>query len=203
MLKWSATSGPNNSTYSWKTTKHVGTVLLIIRQFIPVYMQVAMMAGEPLHSTFRLRRLDYTCDFLLAEIYCKDFEIGIYISMHVGFGQQGKVLKLKKSLYSMKWSARNYFQHFKAKLELVGSKIYWPFLVVSDKWYVLFMWMKLFSFCQNIILPKKCLETQTASFLTRIFMAYYLACGRLKISLSEKKVIEDSITQLNNKFGKT
>jgi hypothetical protein len=37
-----------------------------------------------------------------------------------GFGEDGKVLKLKKSLYGLKQSPRNFFLHLKAKLEKVG-----------------------------------------------------------------------------------
>jgi hypothetical protein len=37
-----------------------------------------------------------------------------------GFGEDGKVLKLKKSLYGLKKSPRNFFLHLKGKLEKVG-----------------------------------------------------------------------------------
>jgi hypothetical protein len=45
---------------------------------------------------------------------------GVYIQMPRGFGEDGKVLKLKKSLYGLKQSPRNFFLHLKAKLEKVG-----------------------------------------------------------------------------------
>ena len=37
-----------------------------------------------------------------------------------GFREPGKVLKLKKSLYGLKQSPRNFFLHLKSKLESIG-----------------------------------------------------------------------------------
>jgi hypothetical protein len=37
-----------------------------------------------------------------------------------GFGEEGIFLKLKKSLYGLKQSPRNFFLHLKGKLEKVG-----------------------------------------------------------------------------------
>jgi Reverse transcriptase (RNA-dependent DNA polymerase) len=45
---------------------------------------------------------------------------GVYVEMPRGFSQQGKVLRLKKSLYGLKQSPRNFFQHLKSKLESIG-----------------------------------------------------------------------------------
>jgi hypothetical protein len=45
---------------------------------------------------------------------------GVYIEMLRGFGEEGKVLKLKKSLYGLKQSRRNLFLHLKSKIEKVG-----------------------------------------------------------------------------------
>jgi Reverse transcriptase (RNA-dependent DNA polymerase) len=39
-----------------------------------------------------------------------------------GFGQAGKVQKLKKSLYGLKQAPRNFFLHLKAQLEAIGFK---------------------------------------------------------------------------------
>jgi hypothetical protein len=47
---------------------------------------------------------------------------GVYIEMPRGFNEQGKVLKLKKSLYGLKQSPRNFFLHLKEKLEKVGLR---------------------------------------------------------------------------------
>jgi hypothetical protein len=44
----------------------------------------------------------------------------VYIQMPRRFGKDGKVLKLKKSLYRLKKSPRNFFLNLKGKLEKVG-----------------------------------------------------------------------------------
>ena len=61
---------------------------------------------------------------------------GVYVEMPRGFLQKGKVLKLKKSLYGLKQSPRNFFHHLKSKLERVGFKQandIDPCLFISDK----------------------------------------------------------------------
>jgi hypothetical protein len=45
---------------------------------------------------------------------------GVNIQMPHGFGEDGKVLKLKKSLYGLKQLPMHFFLHLKAKLEKVG-----------------------------------------------------------------------------------
>ena len=45
---------------------------------------------------------------------------GVYVEMPQGFGQPGKVYKLKKSLYGLKQAPRNFFQYLKKNLETVG-----------------------------------------------------------------------------------
>ena len=53
-----------------------------------------------------------------------------------GFQEPGKVLKLKKSLYGLKQSPRNFFMHLKSKLEAVGFEQATeidPCLFISDK----------------------------------------------------------------------
>jgi hypothetical protein len=45
---------------------------------------------------------------------------GVYIEMPRGFNKTGHVLKLKKSLYGLKQSPRNFFLHLKEKLEKCG-----------------------------------------------------------------------------------
>jgi hypothetical protein len=45
---------------------------------------------------------------------------GVYVEMPRGFSKPGKVLRLKKSLYGLKQSPRNFFQHLKSKLESIG-----------------------------------------------------------------------------------
>jgi hypothetical protein len=61
---------------------------------------------------------------------------GVYLEMPRGFREPGKVLKLKRSLYGLKQSPRNFFLHLKGKLEKVGFKSCTdidPCLFVSDK----------------------------------------------------------------------
>jgi hypothetical protein len=45
---------------------------------------------------------------------------GVCIEMPRGFGENGKILKLKKSLYGLKMSPRKFFLHLKGKLEKFG-----------------------------------------------------------------------------------
>jgi hypothetical protein len=61
---------------------------------------------------------------------------GVYCEMPRGFREPGKVLKLKRSLYGLKQSPRNFFQHLKANLESIGFKSQTdldPCLFVSNK----------------------------------------------------------------------
>ena len=56
--------------------------------------------------------------------------------MPQGFAEQGKVLKLRRSLYGLKQSPPNFFQHLKGKLEAVGlhsQDHVDPCLFMSDK----------------------------------------------------------------------
>jgi hypothetical protein len=46
----------------------------------------------------------------------------VYVEMAKGFGVPGKLLKLKKSLYGLKQSPRNFFLFLKEKLEKCGLK---------------------------------------------------------------------------------
>jgi hypothetical protein len=53
-----------------------------------------------------------------------------------GFAKPGKVLKLKKSLYGLKQSPRNFFHYLKSKLEAIGFEQALdvnPCLFISDK----------------------------------------------------------------------
>ena len=92
------------------------------------------------------RQVDYTTAFVHAPIDHdpewdnmtkeQQQQSGIYIKMPHGFSQQGKVLKLKRSLYGLKRSPRNFFQHLKSKLEGVGFKSNEsvdPCLFISEK----------------------------------------------------------------------
>jgi hypothetical protein len=92
------------------------------------------------------KQVDYTAAFVHAPID-KDpnwesmsseekARSGIYLHMPRGFYQPGKVLKLKRSLYGLRQSPRNFFKHLKAKLESIGFKSNVnidPCLFLSDK----------------------------------------------------------------------
>jgi hypothetical protein len=58
------------------------------------------------------KQVDYTAAFIHAPIH----DI-VYVEMPRGFSEPGKVLKLKKSLYGLKQSPRNFFLHLKENLE--------------------------------------------------------------------------------------
>jgi hypothetical protein len=72
-------------------------------------------------------QVDYTAAFVHADIdkppkwdTTRELEKeigGAYIEMPRGFGEEGKFLKLKKSLYELKQSRRNFFLHLNGKLE--------------------------------------------------------------------------------------
>jgi Reverse transcriptase (RNA-dependent DNA polymerase) len=78
------------------------------------------------------RQVDYTAAFVHAPI---DDEV--YVAMPRGFSEPGKVLKLRRSLYGLKQSPRNFFQYLKSNLEKSGfrnpSPDTDPCLFVSDK----------------------------------------------------------------------
>jgi hypothetical protein len=61
---------------------------------------------------------------------------GIFVEMPRGFSEPGKVLKVKRSLYGLKQSPRNFFQFHKGKLEGIGFESVTdvdPCLFISDK----------------------------------------------------------------------
>jgi hypothetical protein len=60
---------------------------------------------------------------------------GVYIELPEGFKQAGKFLRLKKSLYGLRQSPRNWFLHLKEKFAQVGFKPseYDACLFVSDR----------------------------------------------------------------------
>ena len=77
------------------------------------------------------RQVDYTAAFVHAPM-----EEDVYVGMPRGFSEPGKVLKLKRSLYGLKQSPRNFFQHLKGKLEGIGftsATDVDPCLFISDK----------------------------------------------------------------------
>ena len=92
------------------------------------------------------RQVDYTAAFVHALIDKhpdwsnmteeEQQQSGVYLEMTRGFKQPGKILRLKRSLYGLRQSPRNFFQHLKGKLESIGftSQVNIdPCLFVSDK----------------------------------------------------------------------
>jgi hypothetical protein len=61
------------------------------------------------------KQIDYTAAFVQAPI-----DTNVYIEMPRMFSTQGKVWKLRKSIYGLKQSPRNHFLHMKQKLEKLG-----------------------------------------------------------------------------------
>jgi hypothetical protein len=61
------------------------------------------------------KQVDYTAAFIHAPI-----SDTVYVEMPSGFSELGKVLKLKKSLYGLKQSSRNFFLHLNKNLEDCG-----------------------------------------------------------------------------------
>jgi len=62
--------------------------------------------------------------------------VGVFVEMPRGFEQPGHVLKLKKSLYGLSTSPRNFYLHSKSKLEdagLICQESVDPCLFMSDK----------------------------------------------------------------------
>ena len=91
------------------------------------------------------RQVDYTAAFIHAPIdkdpnYEKlspeeQKRSGVYLEMPRGFRENGKVLKLKRSLYGLRQSPRNFFLFIKEKLQKVGLEPQEvdPCLFMSDK----------------------------------------------------------------------
>jgi hypothetical protein len=91
-------------------------------------------------------QVDYTAAFVHAEVQKppgydsmsaeEQYRASQFAEMPRGFGQPGKVLRLKKNLYGKKSAPRLWFQHLKKKLEDVGFEQQLdvdPCLFISDK----------------------------------------------------------------------
>ena len=77
------------------------------------------------------RQVDYTAAFIHAPI-----DEDVFVEMPRGFTERGKVLKLKKSLYGLRQSPKNFFKFISARLENVGmipQTDINPCLFISDK----------------------------------------------------------------------
>ena len=102
--------------------------------FAPVtnWMTVRLMLTLATILGLATQQVDYTAAFIHAPI--GDDEV--YVDMPRGFSKPGMVLKLKKSIYGLKQSPRNFFLHLKGKLEEAGLQSnpeVDPCLFVSDK----------------------------------------------------------------------
>ena len=78
-----------------------------------------------------MHQVDYTAAFVHVPM-----EEDVYVEMSCGFQEPGKVLELKQSLYGLRQSPRNFFQHLKGKLETIGfesAEEVDPCLFISDK----------------------------------------------------------------------
>jgi hypothetical protein len=76
-------------------------------------------------------QVDYTAAFIHAPI-----DEDMYVDMPREFSESGKILKLKKSLYGLKQSLRNFFQFLKGKLKKISFESVMdidPCLLISDK----------------------------------------------------------------------
>ena len=60
-------------------------------------------------------QVDYTAAFVHAPI-----DTNVYLDMPRDFAEPNRVYRLKRSLYGLQQSPRNFFQHLKSKLEAVG-----------------------------------------------------------------------------------
>ena len=92
------------------------------------------------------RQVDYTAAFVHADIDRppnwdqmspeEQARSGVYVEMARGYREPGKVYKLKKSLYGLRQSGRNFFLHLKANLEAIGFEQqvdFDPCLFISPK----------------------------------------------------------------------
>ena len=82
--------------------------------FAPVvqWATVRLLLIISIHLNLSTLQVDYTSAFLHADIEDK-----VYVEMPRGYKDQGKFLKLNKSLYGLKQNPRNFFLNPKSKLE--------------------------------------------------------------------------------------
>jgi hypothetical protein len=109
------------------------------------WQTVRIMLIISLIYDFSTLQVDYTAAFTQAEIdkppnwdsmsAMEKERSGVYLEMPKGFNNQGKILRLKKSLYGLGQSLRNWFLHLKDKFADIGFKQseYDACLFVSDR----------------------------------------------------------------------
>jgi len=100
--------------------------------FAPVVSWTTVRILLVLSVIFELdtKQVDNTCAFLHAPI-----TENVYVHMPRGFQEEGKVLKLERTLYGLRQSPRNFFEHVKANLLKVGfaQSSADPCLSISDQ----------------------------------------------------------------------
>jgi hypothetical protein len=95
---------------SWTTVR----LMLILSAILDLHTRQADYTAAFVHAPIDR---DPNFDSLSPEQQARQ---GVYVDMPRGFSQPGKVLRLNKSLYGLKQSPRNFFQHLKSKLESIG-----------------------------------------------------------------------------------
>ena len=101
------------------------SILVVIQSKSSVLLTLTTILG------LASRQVDYTAAFIHAPIH-ED----VFVEMPRGFTEPGKVLKLKKSLYGLKQSPRNFFNFISERLTNVGlipQVEIDPCLFISDK----------------------------------------------------------------------
>jgi hypothetical protein len=85
--------------------------------FAPVVMwlTVRLLLIMSILLELETTQIDYTAAFVHADIDCL-----VYVAMPPGFGIPGQVWKLRKSLYGLAQSPRNYFLYTRDKLVKMG-----------------------------------------------------------------------------------
>ena len=88
--------------------------------FAPVVNWVTVRTLLILSQLFKLStaQIDYTAAFPQA-----DLKEDVFVEMPKGFKEKGYVLKLKKSLYGLRQSLRNFSSTYLANLKALGSKV--------------------------------------------------------------------------------
>lgn len=69
------------------------------------------------HGIKETRQVDYTAAFVQALL-----EDEAYCHIPRGYRLEGKISKLKRLLYGLRQSPKNFFEHLKEKLESLGFK---------------------------------------------------------------------------------
>ena len=102
----------NSPVVSWTTVR----LMLILSVILKLESKQIDCRAAFVHSDIDLPP---NCDLLSEE---EKSRVGVFVEMPRGFSQPGKVLKLRKSLYGLRQSPRNWYLHLRSKLEKIGLK---------------------------------------------------------------------------------